>query len=48
MARERFGELEEQVVLGLLRLGGESYAVPLAAELTSVTGRDVSQPPSTW
>jgi DNA-binding PadR family transcriptional regulator len=42
VARERFGELEEQVVLGLLRLGGESYAVPVAAELTDVTGRDVS------
>jgi DNA-binding PadR family transcriptional regulator len=42
MARVRFGELEEQVVLALLRLGGESYAVPVASELTSVTGRDVS------
>ncbi len=42
MARERFGELEEQVVLGLLRLGGESYAVPVAEELAMVTGREVS------
>src|SRR5688500_11739847 len=42
MARDRFGELEEQVVLALLRLGGESYAVPVAAELSSITGRDVS------
>jgi DNA-binding PadR family transcriptional regulator len=42
MAREHFGELEEQVVLALLRLGRESYAVPVAAELTTITGRDVS------
>ena len=33
MGRDRFGELEEQVVLALLRLDGESYAVPVAAEL---------------
>jgi DNA-binding PadR family transcriptional regulator len=45
MARSQFGELEEQVVLALLRLGGESYAVPIAMELTTRTGRDVS--PST-
>jgi len=42
MGRERFGELEEQVVLALLQLGGESYAVPVADELARRTGRDVS------
>ncbi len=42
MARERFGELEEQVVLALLQLDGESYAVPVAAELGRRAGRDVS------
>lgn len=42
MARSRFGELEEQVVLALLRLEGESYAVPVADELARLTGRDVS------
>ena len=42
MARERLGELEEQVLLGLLRLEGESYAVPVAAELEKRAGRAVS------
>jgi len=42
MGRSRFGELEEQVVLTLLQLGGESYAVPVAEELATRTGRDVS------
>ncbi len=42
MARSRFGELEEQVVLALLQLDGESYAVPVAGELVRLTGRDVS------
>ena len=45
MGRSLFGELEEQVILALLRLGGESYAVPVAKELAERTGRDVS--PST-
>lgn len=42
MGRSRFGELEEQVVLTLLQLDGESYAVPVAEELHRRTGRDVS------
>ena len=42
MARTRFGELEEQILLTLLRLGGESYAVPVIQELQRTTGRDVS------
>ena len=42
MTRSKFGELEEQVVLALLRLDGDSYAVPVADELKRVTGREVS------
>lgn len=42
MPRNRLGELEEQVLLAVLRLGGESYAVPVAGELTQLTGHDVS------
>jgi PadR family transcriptional regulator PadR len=42
MGRDRFGELEEQVVLALLQLDGEGYAVPVADELAERTGRDVS------
>jgi DNA-binding PadR family transcriptional regulator len=42
MGRTRYGELEEQVVLTLLRLGGEGYAVPVAEELERLTGREVS------
>ena len=42
MARSKFGELEEQVLLALLQLGGESYAVPIAQELHTRTGRDAS------
>ena len=32
MAKTRVGALEERVMLTLVRLGGESYAVPIAAE----------------
>lgn len=42
MGRTKFGELEEQVLLALLQLGGESYAVPVASELRARTARDVS------
>ncbi len=42
MGRDRFGELEERVILTLLRLGGESYAVPVAEALSRLTGREVS------
>jgi PadR family transcriptional regulator PadR len=42
MGRTQFGELEEQVILALLRLGGESYAVPVSKELAKRTGREVS------
>ncbi len=42
MGRSRFGELEEQVVLALLQLSGESYAVPVVNELRRLTGHEVS------
>lgn len=42
MARANLGELEEQVLLILLRLGGESYALEVADRLADVTGRQVS------
>jgi DNA-binding PadR family transcriptional regulator len=42
MPRSRLGELEEQVLLALVRLGGESYAAQVAAELSERTRRDVS------
>lgn len=42
MGRNRFGELEERVILTLLQLDGESYAVPVAEELSRRTGREVS------
>lgn len=42
MPRSRLGELEEQILLMLMRLDGESYAVPVANELSRLTGRDVS------
>ena len=42
MSRETFGELEEQVLLVLLQLDGESYAVEVADRLAALTGREVS------
>lgn len=40
MARAGLGEFEHQVLLAILRLGRESYSVPITAELTARTGRD--------
>jgi DNA-binding PadR family transcriptional regulator len=42
MTKSRLGELEEQILLTLIRLEGESYAVPVANELSRLTGRNVS------
>lgn len=42
MAREAFGEFEHQVLLAVLRLGGESYSVPLVLELEKRTRREVA------
>jgi DNA-binding PadR family transcriptional regulator len=42
MARTHLGELEEQVLLVLVRLNDESYAVEVADQLAALTGREVS------
>jgi PadR family transcriptional regulator PadR len=43
MAKETLGEFEHQVLLAILRLGGEAYSVPLVVELEERTGREVAQ-----
>ena len=43
MTREVLGEIEHLVLLGLLRLGGESYGVPIINEIGIRTGRQVSR-----
>lgn len=43
MTRRALGEFEHQVLLTILRLGGEAYSVPLVLELEKVGGREVSQ-----
>ncbi|HEX6200955.1 MAG TPA: helix-turn-helix transcriptional regulator [Thermoanaerobaculia bacterium] len=44
MAKETLGEFEHQVLLTVLRLGGEAYSVPVVLELEERTGREVAQP----
>ena len=43
MARETLGDFEQQVLLVILRLDGESYSVPIVLELEERTGREISQ-----
>jgi PadR family transcriptional regulator, regulatory protein PadR len=43
MSRQGLGEFEQQVLLTLLRLGGESYSVPIVLALEERGGREVSQ-----
>ncbi len=43
MAKETLGGFEHQVMLAMLRLGGEAYSVPLVVELEERTGREVAQ-----
>lgn len=43
MGKEQLGEFEHQVLLAMLRLGGEAYSVPLVLEIEERTGREVSQ-----
>ena len=43
MGKETLGEFEHQVLLAVLRLGGEAYSVPLVLELEERTGREVAQ-----
>jgi DNA-binding PadR family transcriptional regulator len=42
MGRSGLGEFEHQVLLTILRLGGESYSVPIVAELDARTGREAA------
>lgn len=42
MGRTGLGEFEHRVLLTILRLGGESYSVPIVAELEGRTGREVA------
>ena len=43
MGKETLGEFEHQVLLAILRLGGEAYSVSLVLELEERTGREVAQ-----
>lgn len=43
MGKDTLGDFEHQVLLALLRLGGESYSVPLVLELEERTGREIAQ-----
>lgn len=43
MGRETLGHFEHQVLLTVLRLGGEAYSVPIVLELEERTGREVAQ-----
>jgi DNA-binding PadR family transcriptional regulator len=42
MAKESLGEFEHQVLVAILRLGSESYSVPIVVELEERTERPVS------
>ena len=43
MPKDILGEFEHQVLLAILRLGGEAYSVPIVVELEERTGREVAQ-----
>jgi len=42
MPKESLGEFEQQVLLAILRLGSESYSVPVVLELEERTERSVA------
>ena len=42
MAKEVLGEFEHQVLLAVLRCGGEAYSVPVVLELEERTGREIA------
>ena len=42
MPRTALGEFEQQVLLVILRLGKESYSIPIVSELEGRTGREVA------
>lgn len=43
MGRETLGEVEQLVLLAILRLGDGAYGVPIAEEILERTGREVSR-----
>jgi DNA-binding PadR family transcriptional regulator len=43
MTRQSLGEFEQLVLLAMLRLGRETYGVPIVEEIERRTGRDVSR-----
>ena len=43
MPREALGDIEHFVLVALLRLGGESYGVPILDEISATTGREVAR-----
>ncbi len=43
MARKTLGDTEQQILLAILRLGGEAYSVPIVLELEARTGREIAQ-----
>lgn len=43
MARYGLGDFEQQVLLTILRKGGEAYSVPMVLEMEERSGREVSQ-----
>jgi DNA-binding PadR family transcriptional regulator len=43
MGRDVLGEVEQLVLLAILRLGDEAYGVPIVEEILDRTGRDVSR-----
>jgi DNA-binding PadR family transcriptional regulator len=42
MARQNLGELEQVLLLALLRLGGDAYGAAIRAEVLERTGRSVT------
>lgn len=42
MTKQVLGELEHQVLLSVLRCGGDAYSVPVLAELEDRTDREVA------
>jgi PadR family transcriptional regulator PadR len=43
VTRRSLGEFEQQVLLTMLRMGGEAYSVPMVLEMEERSGREVSQ-----
>ena len=43
MTRKGLGEFEQQVLLTILQLGGESYSAPMVLEMEERSGRPVAQ-----